>query len=376
MPRNREEQPQAITLFLCGDVMTGRGIDQILPHPGDPALHESYVKSARRYVELAEQANGPIPVPVAPSYVWGDALSELRRVKPDVRIVNLETSITESTDWQPKGINYKMHPRNITCLTAAGIDCCALANNHVLDWGYTGLADTLHILHGAGIKTAGAGRDLAEASRPAILDVAGKGRVLAYSYGVSTSGIPRQWAATEDGPGVNLLPNLSPRTAAGVARRVRQERRQGDVVVASIHWGDNWGYEIPHAQSEFARTLIDEAGADVVHGHSSHHAKGMEIYNGKPILYGCGDFLNDYEGIGGREEFRDDLALMYFVTLAPESGTLVRLTMTPLQIRNFRLNRPGPGDVRTLHGVLSREVQRRGAGLRMLDDDRFALQWD
>jgi poly-gamma-glutamate synthesis protein (capsule biosynthesis protein) len=365
---------QEITLFLCGDVMTGRGIDQVLPHPGDPDLYEPYVKSALRYVELAEKANGPIPKPVAPAYIWGDALAELERVRPDARIVNLETSITESAEWQPKGINYRMHPNNIACLTAAGLDCCTLANNHVLDWGYGGLADTLDGLHRAGIGTAGAGRNRAEASRPAIIDLGAKGRVLVYAFGVATSGIPQQWAASEDGPGVDLLPDLSPRTAAAVARRVGAARRPGDVVVASIHWGGNWGYEIPRAQSRFARRLIDESGADVVHGHSSHHPKAIEVYKGRPILYGCGDFLNDYEGIAGYEAFRDDLVLMYFATIDPGSGSLRRLAMTPLQIRNFRLNRPGPDDVRWLHTAMSREAERFGGRLQLADDGRFTLE--
>ena len=58
----------SITLFLCGDVMTGRGIDQLLAHPSEPTLHEPYVRDARRYVELAEEVHGPIERPVAPSY--------------------------------------------------------------------------------------------------------------------------------------------------------------------------------------------------------------------------------------------------------------------------------------------------------------------
>ena len=133
----------AFTLFLCGDVMLGRGIDQILPHPGDPALREPHVRSATTYVELAEATSGPIPKPVAFDYVWGDALDALRRAAPAARIINLETSVTDSTDFAPKGINYKMHPANIPVLTAAGIDCCVLANNHVLDWGRADLLQTL-----------------------------------------------------------------------------------------------------------------------------------------------------------------------------------------------------------------------------------------
>jgi poly-gamma-glutamate capsule biosynthesis protein CapA/YwtB (metallophosphatase superfamily) len=127
---------ESLTLFLCGDVMLGRGIDQILPHPGDPLLRELYVGSAITYVQLAEQVNGPIPAPVDFGYVWGDALDELRRAAPQARIINLETSVTKSRDYMPKGINYKMNPENVACLTAAGVDCCVLANNHVLDFGY------------------------------------------------------------------------------------------------------------------------------------------------------------------------------------------------------------------------------------------------
>ena len=92
-----EQIPQgSITLFLCGDVMTGRGIYQVLPHPGESRLQENYVKNASVYVELAERAFGPISKPVAFSYIWGDALEELNRVRPDLRIINLETSVSVS----------------------------------------------------------------------------------------------------------------------------------------------------------------------------------------------------------------------------------------------------------------------------------------
>src|SRR4030066_2555189 len=112
-------QTDLITAFLCGDVMAGRGIDQVLPHPGDPILYEPFIKDARFYVEFAEKTNGRIEKPVTFDYIWRDALVELERVPPDVRIINLETSITSSDDyWKHKGINYRMSPQNISCLTA------------------------------------------------------------------------------------------------------------------------------------------------------------------------------------------------------------------------------------------------------------------
>jgi len=365
---------QTITLFLCGDVMTGRGIDQVLPYPSNPRIYESYMTSAKGYVRIAEEVNGPIPKPVDFAYIWGDALKELRRTNPDVRIVNLETAVTSSPEfWPGKGINYRMQPRNIPCITAAKIDCCVLSNNHVLDWGYAGLTETLTTLTGANLKVAGAGRNLAEAEAPAIIEVAGKGRVLVFGFGDESSGIPWDWGARSNKPGANLLPDLSGDTVRRIAKRIEGLKRKGDWVVASIHWGGNWGYEILTAQREFAHRLIDLAQVDVVHGHSSHHPKGIEVYKGKPILFGCGDFLNDYEGISGYEEFRGDLALMYFVTLDLATGKLISLTMTSMQIKRFRLNYAQPDDVRWLQQTLYRESRSQGGRIELIDDCRLAL---
>jgi poly-gamma-glutamate synthesis protein (capsule biosynthesis protein) len=366
-----------ITIFMCGDVMTGRGIDQVLPQPCDPVIYESYVRDARRYVELAEKANGPIQQPVSFSYIWGDALEELERVAPDVRIINLETSVTQSADyWKGKGINYRMHPENIHCITAAGIDCCALANNHVLDWGYLGLTETLEALKKVNVKSAGAGQNLAEAETPAVLEVEEKGRVILFSYGSETSGIPFSWAASEDKPGVNLLQDFSDMTVEHIKENVRKVRQQGDMVIASIHWGSNWGYEIPRKQTEFAHELIDTATVDIVHGHSSHHVMGIEVYKDKPIIYGCGDFLNDYEGIGGYEDFRADLALMYFVSVDPSTGKLVCLHMKPTQIKQFRANRTSRSDALWLRDTLNREGKKFGTRVELDDDNTLILQWD
>ncbi|HSG63595.1 MAG TPA: CapA family protein [Gammaproteobacteria bacterium] len=364
---------ELVTLFLCGDVMLGRGIDQVLPHAGDPRIHEPYVKTALDYVELAERANGPIPRPVDFAYVWGDALEALQRVRPDVRLVNVETSVTKSDDyWRGKEIHYRMHPENAPCLKAAGIDCCALANNHVLDWGYTGLTETLETLRNMGAKTVGAGRNRGEAETPAILALSEAQRVLIFSFGSTTSGIPSDWAATPKRPGVNLLPDLSEATVGRIAAQVRAVKRPGDIVVASIHWGSNWGYDVPRKEKAFARGLIDHAGVDVIHGHSSHHPKGIEVYRDRPILYGCGDFITDYEGISGYEAFRGDLVLMYFATLDP-SGRLQRLEMAPLQIKRFRLQRAAPKDAAWLRDMLAREGRALGTDARLATDNTLTL---
>lgn len=371
-----QAQADTVMLFLSGDVMTGRGIDQVLPNPGDPRLHEPYVINAQRYVELAEQVNGPIAKPAAFSYIWGDALAELQRLAPDVRIINLETSITTSDDyWPGKGIHYRMHPKNIPCLTAAAIDCCVLANNHVLDWGYAGLTETLQSLREAGLKTAGAGQNAAEANTPAIMKVQGKGRVLVFSFGMESSGIPWQAAATARRAGVNLLADLSEKTLRQITHDVQAVKRSGDIVIASLHWGGNWGYKLPPEHIQFAHRLIDAAGVDVIHGHSSHHPLGIEVYKDKAVIYGCGDLLNDYEGIQGYEAYRDDLALMYFLRITPASGKLVSLEMAPFQIRQFRLNRAKEQDVSWLQAMLSREGARFHTRVKAGKALSLSLEW-
>ena len=353
---------RTVKLFLAGDVMTGRGVDQILPHPSEPRLYESWVQSALTYVELAERRHGPIARPIDSSYVWGDALAALQRERPALRIVNLETAVTSCDDaWPGKGINYRMHPANADVLSAAGIDCCSLANNHVLDWGHTGLRETLQTLHRHGVQAPGAGGDAAAAAAPAVFEIDPGRRVLVYAFCTGDSGVPDEFSATDTRAGVNRLPDLSARTVAAVAEHVRRARVAGDIVIASIHWGGNWGYAVPAGQRAFAHRLIDAGAVDLVHGHSSHHAKRIEVYRGKLVLYGCGDLLNDYEGIGGHEEYRPELATMYFPTLDTD-GRLFELTLVPLRLRRLRLEAAPPADSAWLLAMFNRESAQFNAG--------------
>jgi poly-gamma-glutamate capsule biosynthesis protein CapA/YwtB (metallophosphatase superfamily) len=353
-----------ITLFLCGDVMTGRGIDQMLPKSNDPILYEPSVKDAREYVALAERKNGPIPKRVDYRYLWGDALEVLHEIRPDASIVNLETSVTTSdANWNAKMIHYRMHPENVEFLNVASIDCCVLGNNHVLDWGYSGLDETIATIRAQGIAIAGVGT-AEEAAAPAVLETA-RGRVMVFSYATTSSGVPRSWAAKSELSGVNLLSDLSDQTAGKVVSHIQERTRPDDVVIFSVHWGSNWGYHVPEEQVRFAHLLVDSGAVDIVHGHSSHHVRPLEVYRGKLLLYGCGDFLNDYEGITGYEDFRDDLTLMYFPRLDVRTGNLVTLEMVPLQIRNFGLHRTSAEDARWVRDTLRRESANQFADIDM-----------
>jgi len=145
--------------------------------------------------------------------------------------------------------------------------------------------------------------------------------------------------------------------------------------VASIHWGSNWGYNISSEQQEFAHKLIDTAGIDLIHGHSSHHAKGIEVCRDKLILYGCGDFLNDYEGIGGYENFRSDLCLMYLVSLETSTGRLLSLDITPMQIRRLRVNNATEADILWLRETLDREGKKLGCRVELKGHNTLSLMW-
>jgi poly-gamma-glutamate capsule biosynthesis protein CapA/YwtB (metallophosphatase superfamily) len=362
-----------VTVFVCGDVMLGRGVDQVLPHPGNPDLREDYARDARAYVRLAERANGPIPRPVGFSWPWGDALTVLDEVAPDARVVNLETSVTRSADFAAgKAICYRMSPDNLPAVTVAHPDVCVLANNHVLDFGRAGLAETLGTLAAAGVPAGGAGRDAAQAWQPVAVPVPGGGRVVIVACGAASSGIPPHWAATATRPGVAFLPSLSGAVADDLISRLRAVRQPGDVVVASIHWGSNWGYGAGGDQVRFAHRLID-GGVDVIHGHSAHHPRPVEVYRGRLVLYGCGDAINDYEGISGHEEFRSDLRLLYLASVTADTGTLTALRMVPMQAKNMRLRHASTADGQWMRAALERISRRFGSQISHQPDGTLTL---
>jgi poly-gamma-glutamate capsule biosynthesis protein CapA/YwtB (metallophosphatase superfamily) len=350
-------------LLLCGDVMPGRGVDQILPHPGAPELRELGTSDAGVYVRLAEQLSGPFVYPVSFDWPWGDALRVADEVAPDVRVINLECAVTRSSEFASgKAVHYRMEPANLPCVASFKPDACALANNHVLDFGRTGLIDTLHWLAGAGLSAVGAGRNLAQAQQAVAIPLPGGGRVLVFSCGAACSGIPPSWAAAPGRPGLDLLTSFDDAVADRLINRVRDAKQPGDIAVVSIHWGSNWGYEVHPDQDRFARLLVD-GGVDLIYGHSSHHPRPIRIYHGKLILYGCGDCIDDYEGISGYEQFRDDLRLLYFATLRRGTGELTQLRMVPMQVGKMRLRHARSEDSKWLAAIL--DQISRGYGSRI-----------
>ncbi len=359
-----------VKVLLGGDVMLGRGVDQILRHPGEAELREPYLRDARGYLRLAERANGPIPCPVDWQWPWGEVLALLDDAAPDIRLINLETTITAGRDFaEHKAICYRMHPDNMPALTALRPDVCALANNHMLDFGYQGLTDTVAAIAAVGIQGVGAGADLPTARHHAVVSARGDHRALVGSVAMKSAGVPESWGARYDRPGVWLIRDPSLRDVADeVAAQVLAHKRDGDVAIVSVHWGSNWGYALAQSEIAFAHRLID-AGIDIVHGHSSHHPRPIELYRGKPILYGCGDVIDDYEGIGGYESFRGDLRLLYLADIDPVDREGISLRMIPLRVRRMRLERASQADAEWLRKTIEHISSRFGTRVVARSDE-------
>jgi poly-gamma-glutamate synthesis protein (capsule biosynthesis protein) len=266
-----------------------------------------------------------------PAQVWGDVLPHL--MQADLRIVNLECALTTHPyPWTrtEKMFHFRADPSAVQVLQAARIDACALANNHILDYEESGLSDTLRTLDKAGIRHAGAAANVAEAAAPALLeamtDQAGAApcRVALLSY---TDNEPA-FAATAKHPGTNYLEvSLQPATLARIAADIAKARELGaDLVVISNHWGANFVERPSPEFRRFARGVI-ELGADIYYGHSAHICQGIEIYQGKAILYDTGNFIDDY---AVHPQLRNDRSCLF--KLMFEHGKLCRIELLPVSL--------------------------------------------
>jgi poly-gamma-glutamate synthesis protein (capsule biosynthesis protein) len=124
----------------------------------------------------------------------------------------------------------------------------------------------------------------------------------------------------------------------------------------------------------FAHRLIEE-GIAIVHGHSSHHVKAIEVFSGHLVLYGCGDFVTDYEGISGYEMFRGDLALMYLIELDSRSGELIAAHLVPMHMRRFRLEHASTADAEWLCDRLNQLGKPFRTAARLEKEGSLMLKW-
>ncbi len=290
-------------LGLTGDVMLGRKVDE-------------------------RQRRRPVGA------VWGDLRGRLRAL--DGLFVNLECCLSaRGRPWRRtnRPFHFRADPDwAIPALEDAGVNCASLANNHVFDFEEPALLDTLRHLDEAGIAHAGAGRDEREAVEPAVVDVGGL-RVALISL---TDNTP-EYAAGPDSPGTAHV-EIDVEDGETVDRAFESaHERDPDLVVASLHWGPNMVTEPPEAFEEFARWLVGQ-GADLIHGHSAHVFQGIELYEGSPICYDCGDFVDDY---AVDPELRNDRSFLFELEVAVD-GTLEELRLVPIEIDDCAVHRASP----------------------------------
>jgi len=288
---------QEAVLALAGDVMLGRGVGEEILRKG-------------------------------PAYPWGDTRDALQGA--DAAVINLECVIASGGEpWArwPKAFHFRSSPLAIQTLQLAGIDCVTLANNHVFDYEGDAFLEMLTLLETGGIAFTGAGRNLAEAARPALLDIRGL-RIGVISFTDNEEG----WGATSDSRGINWIP-IVPEAVSVVRSAIRKAREHGaQFVVVSIHWGPNMVLRPPDHFRRFARLCI-AAGADLWLGHSSHLFQGIEIIDGHPVIYDAGDFVDDY---AVDPELHNNWGLLFRAHLL---GPAVReLELIPTLIENCQVN--------------------------------------
>jgi poly-gamma-glutamate capsule biosynthesis protein CapA/YwtB (metallophosphatase superfamily) len=291
------------TIVLAGDTMLGRGIDAQLA--ADPAF---------------ELFRGFQP--------WtADA---------DLLAINLETTITtEVEEWPGKNYHFKMHPERAALAfeklpAPEGTPIfVSLANNHVLDFFEAGLNETLQTLDGLGIVRAGAGRSEAEAKAPAIVTTASGVRIGLVSVSDHCSCGTDLWRAGPSSPGMWQIDTSAGPDWDELTTAVSDLRAEVDWVVVSLHWGPNWVERWPLERLRDLGAELVSAGASVIVGHSAHHVLPIEHIDGVPVLYGTGDFIDDYSSVDG---YRPDLGYLARVVLDPDAGTT--LEVVPFRIEH------------------------------------------
>lgn len=385
--------PSELKLAFTGNVMIGRAVDRILPDHNDGKLYENCIKHSDRYIDLSEKVNGDLPRREIQErghmYVWGDLLDDLRN-RSKCLIINLETPMTSHDVHNAEmGINYRSHPRNVSALQIAGVKIATLANDHALDWNKEGLQETLLTLEQSGIAYTGAGLNVDHALHPAIVSVTISNEVvhiLVSAYGFKSAGVPQNWAAGGSDCGINFIEEPSILEAKRISNHIENSshklgKRNHKIKILSLHWGPKWGWGTPTQCQTFAHMLID-SGVDVVLGHSSHHIKGIEVYKGKLIAYGLGDFINDFEGIvkQGFEEYRNDLCCLYFPSFDVKQRTLLRLEIIPCKIKHFKVQRTtNKNDIEWIRNVICKEGERLGTSCEISEDENgfviLSLKW-
>ncbi|MEX2374694.1 MAG: CapA family protein [Dehalococcoidia bacterium] len=308
---------QEVTLFASGDIEWSRAVkpppayvyqptDEVLiPVRGEPSMESwtsiPYLNRREHWPEIAERSRremigGEIDHPSAHHRASVIYPLEFQSVEEesrhpfqqmrylirgaDIAFANLEMPLSDRARHTGAFLG---RPAFADAVRWAGFDVVSVANNHAFDAEELGLLDTMDALEKAGVGHVGAGTDLADASRPHIVEVDGVSfAFLGYTYGVNVVG---DWGFANEG-----MSGVLPLDPILIKQHIRAVRDQVDHVVLSFHWAiENAKHTHPDARA-FAREMIDE-GADIILGHHPHVTRGVEVYNGGVVLYSLGNFV-------------------------------------------------------------------------------------
>lgn len=380
-----------IRIFLAGDFEPARGIDNVMPKPTLGTLREGACSHAAEYVVLAERRAGAHidRTHVTARSLIGDLPKIMRDRRPIAHgIINLETAITRCDDFLPKAVNYRASEENVSMLldelSMECINVACIANNHVFDFGARGFVDTLNASRrmteesGGRFLFVGGGRTHADASAPVLVGEYNT-RTAVFALAFQNSGTPLSWSADKTSSGMGIaMGDFRDCVPTRTLLEITRAKASGALVIVSIHFGSNWGWDIDPENITAAHALID-AGADIVHGHSSHHPRVSELYKNKLILYGCGEMFNDYEGIGDHpgfpaSHFLGDLRFTYFVDVDWRTGDFLRMFVHPMEQKLFRLCEGEASHAKRFKDALASQYARRGLRVEIDANDDTALE--
>jgi poly-gamma-glutamate synthesis protein (capsule biosynthesis protein) len=245
--------------------------DFVLSFAGDINFDENW--ATMKYYNTAE--NG----------IYDCISPELIELMKEADIMCLNNEFTYSTGGTPlkgKAYTFRAHPSRVEILKEMGVDIVSLANNHAYDYGPQSLIDTMATLKEAGISYVGAGHNIDEAMEPAYFEVDGK--TIAYVAASRAEKNKMTPQATMDSPGI-----LRCYDTELFVETIKEAKINADYVIAYVHWGTEYSYELEEVQLSTGREYLD-AGADIIIGAHPHILQGIEYYNGKPIVYSLGNY--------------------------------------------------------------------------------------
>jgi poly-gamma-glutamate synthesis protein (capsule biosynthesis protein) len=298
-----------------------------------------------------------------PEEVWAPEVRELCR-DCDLVICNLECCISTRGDptgrIRPKPFFFRGPPQAVQSLQAIGVRAVGLANNHALDYEVEALVETLQLLGEAGIAVAGAGRGESEARRGVVVDAGGRRLGL-----VAVSDHPREFAAGPGSPGIAFA-DMHGGIPDWLAREVARLAEECDQVVAFPHWGPNMSAE-PASWQRLAADELQEAGADLVAGHSAHIFHGAAWGRRGPLLYDLGDALDDY---AVDSALRNDLGMLaIWRPGAPET----ELELVGLALEHCRTRLAGGDEAEWIARRLTTASERLGTRVERVGEQRFRV---